>query len=68
MVVNFENHTIKIAAVSPGFWQSEILDSQQRLVGCTCDRTPDSTLNRAKEFVETLILQPGTPQRQALQA
>lgn len=52
---NFKNYTIKLSPVSVGFWQSEIWDSQQRLVGCTCDRAPDSSVNRAKKLVTSFL-------------
>jgi hypothetical protein len=44
------------------WWQSGIWDGQQQLVGCTCDRNRDSTLLRAKYFVEFLF-EPPMPQK-----
>ncbi|MBW4520409.1 MAG: hypothetical protein KME16_12005 [Scytolyngbya sp. HA4215-MV1] len=55
MTIAFKNYTIYVSAASLGLWQSEIRDGQQRLVGSTCDRSLDSTLKRAKKFVEFLF-------------
>lgn len=60
MTVQFKNHTIQVTAASTGYWQSEIRDSQHRLVGCTCDRAPNYVLNRAIVFVESLLSEPKT--------
>lgn len=50
-----QQYAIAVTATAPGFWQSEIWDSQHRLVGCTCDRAPDSVFHRAMAFVESLL-------------
>lgn len=53
-----EQFAIEVSAASTGFWQSEIRDSQQRLLGCTCDRAPENVLAKAVALLQAFLSEP----------
>jgi hypothetical protein len=54
-----EQFAIEVSAASTGFWQSEIRDSQQRLLGCTCDRAPENVFAKAVALLQAFLSEPG---------
>lgn len=53
-----EQFAIEVSAASTDFWQSEIRDSQQRLLGCTCDRAPENVFAKAVALLQTFLSEP----------
>ncbi|MBD1864087.1 MULTISPECIES: hypothetical protein [Trichocoleus] len=54
-----QQFAIEVSAASTGFWQSEIRDSQQRLLGCTCDRAPENVFAKAIALLQAFLTEPG---------
>ena len=54
-----EQFAIEVSAASTDFWQSEIRDSQQRLLGCTCDRAPENVFVKAVALLQAFLSDPG---------